>query len=139
MAHAALHFALGMTVGMAVTTPALRRAWAKGQGIAPAVTRWLAASWALGVFAIVPSLLRHAGLPETFCRGWWMNVFMLHPWLTRHLHQSAILGSVAFVGLFVLQYLCILAAILRVRSPLCKLPGYCRSGQSSVDSPPQSQ
>jgi hypothetical protein len=115
MAHAALHFALGMTVGMAATAPRLRRAWQAGKAVAPATARWLASAWAMGVFAIVPSLLRYAGVPESFCGGWWMNLFLFHPLINAGLPQSAIAGSTAFMGLLVLQYLIILAAIARVR------------------------
>jgi hypothetical protein len=115
MAHAALHFALGMTVGMALTTPRLHRVWQAGKGIAPATLRWVGLSWALGTWAIVPSLLRHAGIPELFCRGWWMNVFLLHPLVNAALPQSTIAGSATFVGVFTLQYLVILRAIARVR------------------------
>jgi hypothetical protein len=118
MAHAALHFALGMTVGMAVTAPRLRRAWQAGEAIAPAMLRSLVASWTLGVIAIVPSLLRYAGIPASFCGGWWMNVFMLHPLLNACLPQSTLAGSAAFMGVFIAQYLGLLTAIVRVRRGL---------------------
>ena len=115
MAHAALHFAFGMTVGMAAAAPRLRRAWQAGKTIAPATVHWLGSAWAMGAFAIIPSLLRFSGVPESVCGGWWMNLFLLHPLMNASLPQSTIVGSTAFMGLFVLQYLLILAAIARVR------------------------
>jgi hypothetical protein len=115
MAHAALHFAVGMTVGMALSAPGLHRAWQAGKAVAPAALRWLGASWTLGAFAVVPSLLRYAGVRESVCAGWWMNLFLLHPLINTFVPQNLIAGSAAFVGVFALQYLCILAAIARVR------------------------
>lgn len=115
MAHAALHFALGMTVGMAAAAPRLRRAWQAGRAIAPAAALWLVTAWAMGGFAIIPSLLRYAGVPESVCGGWWMNLFLFHPLINASLRQNAIAGSAAFMGLFALQYLVILAALARVR------------------------
>ena len=44
MAHAALHFALGMTAGTLAMAPALRRTWREGKGLAPAMGKWLAVS-----------------------------------------------------------------------------------------------
>lgn len=115
MAHAALHFTLGMAAGMAVLAPAVRRAWRGDGSLATALGRWVLGAWAGGFIAIVPSLLRYAGLPPGFCGGWWMNVFLLHPLINALLPQSVIAGGVAFMGTLAFQYGMILAAILRVR------------------------
>jgi hypothetical protein len=115
MAHAALHFAAGMTAGMVLMAPRLKQAWQTRQHLYPAVKRWILISWGLGFTAIIPSLLRYAGLPESFCSGWWMNVFLLHPLINRILPQNLILASFIFGSLIALQYLVILAAIRRLR------------------------
>ncbi|MEI7879460.1 MAG: hypothetical protein WCI95_01175 [bacterium] len=115
MAHAALHFAAGMTAGMVLLAPRLRSAWQQRTHIYDAVKWWILASWGLGFTAIVPSLLRYAGLPESFCSGWWMNLFLLHPLLNRFLPQNLILASFVFGGLIALQYGVILAAILKIK------------------------
>lgn len=116
MAHAALHFAAGMTVGMVLLAPRLKQAWETRTQVYPTVKWWILAAWGLGFFAIIPSLLRYAGLPESFCSGWWMNGFLLHPLVNRLLPQNLILASFVFGGLIALQYLVILAAILRLKS-----------------------
>ena len=115
MAHAALHFSVGMALGLALAAPRLRAAWQTGKDVAPAVLRGLTASWGLGVFAIVPSLMRYVGIPSSCCEGWWMNVFLLHPWMNAHLPPLTLVGSAAFVGCFALQYVGVLAALFRVR------------------------
>ncbi|MEI6788979.1 MAG: hypothetical protein WCL49_10935 [bacterium] len=114
MAHAALHFAIGLAAGMATQAPRLKQAWTKGKNVAPTVLRWLVVSWSLGVWAIVPSLLRYAGVPEGFCNGWWMNLFLLHPLINQFGPHGTIIGAVAFVIGFTFQYALILAAIARL-------------------------
>lgn len=116
MAHAALHFAAGLAVGMALQSPRLRTALTAGRNIAPTVMRWLGISWGLGLWAIIPSLLRYAGVPESFCGGWWMNLFLFHPLLNHYGPHATIIGAVAFVAGFGFQYAVILAAIVRCRS-----------------------
>lgn len=116
MAHAALHFAAGMTAGMILMAPRLRRAWQQRAQLYPAVRWWLLAAWGLGVTATIPSLLKYAGAPEAFCSGWWMNLFLLHPLINRMLPQNLILASFTFGGLIAFQYLVILASILRLRN-----------------------
>jgi hypothetical protein len=117
MAHAALHFAVGMTAGMVLLAPRLKMAWHTRRQVYAAVKWWILAAWGLGFAAIVPSLLKYGGLPESFCSGWWMNVFLLHPLLNRLLPQNLILASFIFGSLIALQYLFILAAILRIKPP----------------------
>jgi hypothetical protein len=115
MAHAALHFAIGSTLGLALAAPQLRQAWQTGKRLGPATLRCLGLSWGIGILAVVPSLLRYAGVPESSCAGWWMNVFVLHPLLNRLLPPCTLVGTAAFAGTFVAQYALILAAMVRVR------------------------
>lgn len=111
MAHAALHFAVGLAAGMAVQAPALRRAWDQGRELAPAVMRWLLVSWGLGFWAIIPSLLRYAGVPAGFCNGWWMNLFLFHPLINHFGPHGTIIGAALFVAGFSFQYAVLVAAI----------------------------
>lgn len=114
MAHAAFHFSIGMTAGMVLLAPQLKRAWQQRERIYPAVKWWVLAAWSLGFTAIIPSLLGYAGLPESFCSGWWMNFFLLHALINHLFAQHLIMSSLVFGGLLSLQYLVILAAIQRV-------------------------
>jgi len=111
MAHAALHFAAGMTTGMVLLAPRLRQAWQTRTQVYAAVKWWILAAWGLGFTAIIPSLLRYAGLPESFVSGWWMNLFLFHPLLNRFLPQNLILASFLFGSLIALQYGVILAGL----------------------------
>jgi len=115
MADAAFHFATGMALGMTLATPRLRQAWDQGRPLAPEILRWLATSWLLGAWALAPSLLRYAGLPESFCHGWWMNLFLFHPLINRLGPHATIIGAAAFVACFALQYGVILLAIKTIR------------------------
>lgn len=115
MAHAALHFAAGMTAGMVLLAPRLKQAWQTRTRLYDAVKWWILAAWGLGFAAIIPSLLRYAGLPESVCSGWWMNVFLFHPLINWLLPQNLILASFIFGSLIALQYLVILAALRRLR------------------------
>ncbi|MEI6564067.1 MAG: hypothetical protein WCO42_07160 [bacterium] len=116
MAHTALHFAAGMSVGMLLLTPRLINAWQTRLKLFDSVKNWLIGSWGLGFYAIIPSLLRHTCLPDGFCSGWWMNVFLLHPLINRYFHQHLILADFIFPGWIALQYLVILSAIIRLRN-----------------------
>ncbi len=115
MAHAALHFAAGMTAGMVLMAPRLKRAWQTRTHLYAAVKWWVLAAWGLGFISIIPSLLRYAGLPESFCTGWWMNIFLLHPLMNWLLPQNLILASFIFEGLIALQYFIILASLFRLK------------------------
>jgi hypothetical protein len=115
MANAALHFAAGLALGMALQSPVIRRAWSQGPSLTRALVRGMALSWGLGLWAIIPSLLHHAGFPESFTGGWWMNLFLLHPLINRWGPHATIIGGAALVGCFAIQYAAILGAILNVR------------------------
>lgn len=111
MAHATLHFAAGLSTGMMVMGPSLRRAWDHALELPPSVGRWMAASWGLGFWAVIPSLLHFAGMPDSLCQGWWMNLFLFHPLINQHGPHATIIGSASFVGAFAFQYGVILLAI----------------------------
>ena len=115
MADASLHFAAGLALGMALATPRLRQAWSQRHVLAPAMLRGMTLSWGLGLWAVTPSLLRYAGMPDAFCQGWWMNLFLLHPLINRWGPHATIIGAVALVSCIAFQYGTILAGILRAR------------------------
>lgn len=115
MAHSALHFSLGMVLGSVATLPAVVRAWLHRARLNRAIGRWLLVSYAVGFYAIVPSLLGWLGVPDAICRGPWMNIFILHPLLTRLRGGGLILAGFALVFCFVLPYTVLLAALARAR------------------------
>ena len=113
MAHAALHFSLGMTVAAAATLPHLIHAVRSGVGVASSFRNWVFWSYATGVFGIAPSLLRAIGCPAFFCEGWWMNVFLLHPLLSGMKAGGTIAGPAVLGFCFAAQYATALAILRR--------------------------
>ena len=118
MAHTALHFSLGMAIGSATLLPAVAKAWRAGRPVAGAVGRWLAGAYALGVYAVVPSLLGWVGLPPALCSGWWMNVFLLHPLINRFARGGMIAAGAAIIVCFALPYAVLLLGIRRAGRPV---------------------
>lgn len=114
MADASFHFAAGMATGMLLAAPRLYRAWERGTPLAPEVLRWLATSWGLGFWSIIPSLLGYIGLPASLCQGWWMNLFLLHPLINHHGPHATIIGGAALATCYVAQYLVVLASLRRI-------------------------
>lgn len=119
MASAPFHFAVGAVTGMAILAPRLGKAWTARTGLAPATRSWLATSWACGVAAALPSLLRYAGVPESITTGPWMNLFFLHPWLNHVLPRTELLGGMAMGACIAFQYAWLLLALHRA-GPLRK-------------------
>lgn len=115
MAHSALHFSLGMAVGYAAVLPAVVRGWRSGRPLHRTLGRGLIVSCALGIYATLPSLLGWAGVPEAVCRGWWMNLFFLHPLVTRVKAGGMIPAGFALVVCWLLPYAVLLAAIRRAQ------------------------
>ena len=115
MANATLHLAAGLMAGMALAAPRALRAVQAREGVALAARDWLLASWAIGGCALVPSFLPYLGLSEWLCRGWWMNVFVLHPLLNRLFPGGTLVGELALMACFAAQYAVLLWALMRVR------------------------
>lgn len=130
MAHTAQHFSLGMATATAACALPLAHAWAARHGLAAATGRWLALSYGVGLYAIIPSLRRRAGCPDSLCGAWWMDVFLFHPLVTNLKAGGTILGPALLTACFAAQYLFLLAAIRRVvRASECRLP---RDSMTSV-------
>jgi hypothetical protein len=115
MAHAALHFSVGMMTGMGVLAPRVLRALRARAPAAVAMRQWVVAAWLLGVYALVPSFLPHIGVPTGLCNGWWMNVFLFHPLLNVLIPRGTLLGELALLACLAFQYACVLAVLIRVK------------------------
>ena len=110
MAHSAIHFATGAMIGAVMASPSVVRTFFRGKPLARAVARWLLCSNAVGLYAVVPSVLRYLGCPEHLCRSKWLSVFIFHPQLAS-LHLGTIWATAALVICFALQYAGVLTAL----------------------------
>ena len=111
MAHSALHFSFGMAVGSIFTIPALLKAWLRKTRLSPQFSRWFIASYAAGVYAIVPGILRRLGAPDSFCDGWWMNLFLFYPWMNDLKPGAETMGPLVLGTCMGGQYLLLLCAL----------------------------
>ena len=71
-------------------------------------------AYGLGVYAVVPNLLRRAGVPHDVCEGWYMNVFLLSSLLNRLVQGGTIYGPFVMGTLIAAQYAVLLLAIRRI-------------------------
>lgn len=123
MAHTVLHFAAGLGLGMILAAPALGRALRDAARRRPGthtplsapLARLLAGAWELGLFAIIPNILRAMAMPERFCAGGWMNLFLLHPLLDRWVTGGTVIGGFLMVAALSSQYGLLLLAICLTR------------------------
>lgn len=113
MMHSSLHFALGMVLGSAWHTGALLKAWRKAQPVSSILLRQLITAYALGLFAIVPNLLRRLGAADSICESVPMNLFLLSPALNSLIKGGAYTGPLVLALMIGLQYALLLAAIAR--------------------------
>jgi len=118
MAHSAMHFVIGLAAGTAVLLPSVVKAARRNDRLAPAFAKWIAISWALGLLAIVPSLLRGLGVPAAVCSGWWMNLFLFHPLADRLKPGGMLVGELGVALLLTLQYVLLLLALQRARASI---------------------
>lgn len=108
MAHANLHIAVGMALGMLLALPWVVSHWLAGKPLARSLKIVLFASYALGLFAVVPNVL---GLPP----GAYSNLFALHDVVDRWKPNGGglLIGEVGIAACIAVQYLLMLAAIVR--------------------------
>lgn len=111
MAHSAFHFSLGMAFGTSMLLRPVFQRLIAGRKLAVCFGKWLIASYGLGVLAIAPGLLGSIGVPETVCRGWWMNIFLFHPLIDKVKTGGMLIGELGIISCFLLQYLLLLAAL----------------------------
>lgn len=116
MAHSTMHFAVGLAAGTAILLPSVLKNLKAGRKISKESGRLLLVSYALAFAAIVPNLLRHSGVPDSFCSGWWMNLFLLNPLLDKLKPGGMLIGELMIVLFFVLHYAIIIAGIIRTRA-----------------------
>lgn len=116
MAHSAIHFSIGMIAGSIATFPVVVTAWRVKSTLTKKIRHWLIISYAAGIYAITPSILGWIGLSESFCQGWWMNIFLLHPLINRLETTGRLIpATIAIILCFVIPYLVILAALFRAK------------------------
>lgn len=115
MSHSAVHLAFGMLVASLLCLPRIARAWRAGRPLALPIGAWLLACYGLGLFAALPGLLDQLGVPDGICTGWWMNLFLLHPFIRALNPGGDIPGTIALGFFFVVQYTLLLLALRRVR------------------------
>ena len=116
MAHSALHFSLGMSLGTLIAMPRLFRAWRASLKMSTPLARWFLLSFSLGTLAVLPGLLRRMGLPDSLCDGWWMNVCVFYPFLNKLKSGGDILGLAGISFLFAIQYGVLIATLVRARN-----------------------
>jgi len=115
MAHSTLHFSLGWLVGTAASAPAFCRAWMANYRLSPFFRRWFLRSYLIGIYAVIPGILRRMGVPDAICDGWWMNVFVLYPLVNRWKHGAVTLGPLVLGACLGAQYVILVAAVWRAR------------------------
>lgn len=115
MAHSTLHFTMGWMVGSALSAPAVRHAWKTGSTLSPAFRRWFALSYLVGIYAVVPGVLRRLGVADAICDGWWMNVFVLYPLVNGWKSGAVTMGPLVLGACLGAQYIILVAAVWRAR------------------------
>jgi hypothetical protein len=113
MAHVNLHLAAGLASGMAVGVVPVVRAWIADRPLARAVGFMIAATCALGIWAIVPNLAHKAGIPIAGHRI--ADVFVLHTALDRRTDGGLLVGELVIAGTMFAQYAVVIAALVRAR------------------------
>lgn len=110
-AHIAFHFSIGMLLGTGIGLYWLARRLCERQPLHPGFLAWFVWSYGLGAFAVVPSLLRLLGVPESVCSSWIMNVFLCHPLIDKLRSGGMITGGSIIIAIAASQYLFMLMAI----------------------------
>ena len=110
MAEPGFHFAAGMMIGTTVFLPALVARFRSGARMSAFFLRWIVAAFGAAIFAVFPSVLTTLGMPERFLTAWWMNVFVLFPFLNSVKRGGFIVGTAVILACFGLIYLSLLVA-----------------------------
>jgi hypothetical protein len=115
MAHANFHMAAGMATATMITLWPVVRAWRGNTALAPPVGRMLLASYAIGVWALMPSLLTTIGFPQHIHRAWWANAFLGHAVISERVRGGLLIGELVLAAVITFHYVVLVAAIARVR------------------------
>lgn len=100
-----------MVLGTLVALPPVWRAWRQGRPVAHRIARWCLLSYALGLYAVLPAIIRRLADDPQIGSGPWWNLFLFYP-LFDHLQLPSIAGGeLAIAALFGLQYSVIVLAI----------------------------
>lgn len=83
--------------------------------MAPRLGRMLLLSYCMGVYAIMPGILEHAGIPRAVCHGWWMNIFIFHHLLDMLEKGGLIVGTIGILSGFAVQYTLLMVALIVTR------------------------
>ncbi len=115
MADRMFHFAVGMALGLALGLPTVVLAWRRRPRLGMLIARLVVLTYAFGLFAVVPGILRYLGVPSRICDGWWMNLFVFHPLVDQTKSGGLLSGVGAVCGLSAFLYGLILLSIVRAR------------------------
>jgi hypothetical protein len=115
MAHSAVHFSAGLWLGTLLHMKPYVMAWLRRARLAPVIGRMLVWSYGLAVYAVLPGILEHIGLPAAVCRGWWMNIFVFHHLLGILEKEGLIVGAAGILGGFACHYTLLMAALMVTR------------------------
>ncbi len=115
MAHSSLHFSVGWVVGSLCSLPLSRRMLRKGRRLSAAFRVWFVVSYAVGIYAAFPGILRRLGVQDAVCDGWWMNVFLLYPFLNEVKPGAVTMGPIVMGACLGLQYAALVAAVWYVK------------------------
>ncbi len=115
MAESIFHFAVGFAAGTVLFLPALVRRFRTHSKMSAFFVRWVATAFGLGGFAVVPGLLGRMGLPASRLADWWMNIFVLYPFLNSIKKGGFIVGTSVVIACATLMYGALLLAILMAK------------------------
>jgi hypothetical protein len=115
MAQSTLHLSFGMGMGMLGALPPLWSAWRQHRALAKHLARWCIVSYGLGVYAVIPAIIRRLADNPEIGNGVVWNLFLLFPLFDTLNLPSMAIGEMAVGGLFAVQYVTILLAIQRAR------------------------
>ena len=113
--HSTLHFAIGAGLATSALLPGTVNAIRNNAKSAGRIGFMILASYALGLLAVIPNLLRQIGLPEGVCTSPFMNFFLLHPLFDKIISGGMLIGELAIILFFALQYSLLLTAIKNIR------------------------
>jgi len=117
MTHVSMHIGVGVMTGTIVLLPRLLAHVFTGTRMSRAAASWIIWSYAIGLYASLPTLLGRLGLPATVTGGWWMNVFLFHPLISQVKSGGLLVGETLLAGAFAFQYFALLALLHRTGQP----------------------